>query len=219
MIGGPAGVRDEAGEAGDPAPEDAGQKSRRRRHGDGGTARGTEAVEGEGDRLDADQQLDPARIDVAEGQPAQGDADHGAGQDDAQVGGVGLAAEHHQADQVDRQQDRQHHGGGEGRRHGEGHQRHAEAAGGAAETGLGHAEQQGGDDGQQPEGEGEGGGVVEHAWIIAQSALTIQSAVTAVQSGRSVEKSALAVRRLAGDRGGALLRALSGSRQNEKADD
>jgi hypothetical protein len=202
MIGGPPACETKLVKPASALQKMPGQKSRRRRHGDGGTARGTEAVEGEGDRLDADQQLDPARIDVAEGQPAQGDAEHGAGQDDAQVGGIGLAAEHHQADQVDRQQDGQHHGGGEGRRHRQGHQRHAQAAGGAAEAGLGHAEQQGGDDGQQPEGGGQGGGVVEHAWIIAQSASTIQSAVTAVQSGRSVEKSALAVRRLAGDRGG-----------------
>ena len=66
------------------------------------------------------------------------------------------------ADGIDRQQARQHYRGGEGRRHGQRHQRYAEAAGGAAEAGLGHAEQQGGGNREEPEAEGQGGGVV--AW-------------------------------------------------------
>jgi len=162
MIGGPPACETKLVK-----PDSALQKMPGPKVGADGTAarwlRGAKAVEGEQQCLDADQEPDPARVDMAEGEPAERDADHGAGQDDAQVGGIGAAAKHHQADGVDGKQNGQHHRGGEGRRHHQCHQRHAEAARRAAEARLGHADQHRGGNRQQPEGEGQGGGVLEHA--------------------------------------------------------
>ena len=134
-------MRERAREPGDRAPEAADPARRRpRRCGRDPVAR-DDPVQREGDRLGAEDRLDPAHVEHRERGRTDRDAQHRAGQHGAQHAGVGTTAPCPQPKQVHRDQDRQHHRRGDRRRQRERHQRHRQHAQSVAAR-LRHAREQ-----------------------------------------------------------------------------